>query len=113
MVIMGKRVRATKGFSSRTILGMLLGWALAFEGFFALSISNSASIEGLGGIKASTFSLASTQLIVLGAFISIAWIIKATFPEIENRAWGILFSLLAYFGAILIIIEGLAIVIHA
>jgi len=110
---MGKRVRATKCFSSRTILGMLLGWALAFEGFFALSLTNSATVDGIGGIRASTFSLASIQLIILGAFILIAWIIKEALPGVEKRTWGILFSLMVYLGTVLIIIEGLAIIFLA
>ncbi|MCX6651496.1 MAG: hypothetical protein NT131_07575 [Methanomassiliicoccales archaeon] len=113
MVIIGNRVRATKVFSSRAILGMLLGWALAFEGFFALSIANSATIEGIGGIKASTFSLAATQLVLLGAFISIVWVIKAALPEIDKRIWGKLLSLLTYLGMALIILEGLIIVFNA
>jgi hypothetical protein len=113
MVIIGKRVRSTKGFSSRTILGMLLGWALAFEGFFAFSISNTATIEGIGGIRSSTFLLAAIQLTLIGVFLSISWALKVAMPDSEKGLWGKLIGILTYLGTAMVVIEGLIIVFMA
>jgi hypothetical protein len=102
-----------KGISSRTLLGILLGWAIAFEGFFALSLANVANIDGIGTIRASTFQLAAIQLAALGAFISAVWSFKIAFPEIDRPLIIRLFSILTYLAMGLVVVEGIAIAVLA
>ncbi len=99
-----------KGFSSRTVSGMLLGWAITFEGFVALSIANSATIEGFGGIKASTFTLAAAQLIALGVIILATWALYATIPRAERTWVTRALSIFAYLTMALVAFQGLAMV---
>ncbi|NLX48014.1 MAG: hypothetical protein GXY70_07605 [Euryarchaeota archaeon] len=102
-----------KGISSRTLPGTILGWVLAFEGFFALSISGSAHIDGIGTITASTFNLAAAQLVALGIFISAIWAFKIAFPLMERPALVKLFNILAYLAMAIVALEGLAITLMA
>jgi len=96
-----------KGISSRSLQGILLGWALAFEGFFALSLANSTSIDGIGIIRASTFQLAALQLAGLGVFISALWAFKMAFPDLERPILIRLFNLLNYLAMGLVAVEGI------
>jgi len=89
---------------------MILGWAIAFEGFFALSLANAASIDGIGGIRASTFQLAAVQLTALGIFISAMWAVKMTFPDLEKPILIRLLNLLTYLAMALLVVEGVVIV---
>ncbi len=102
-----------KGISSRTFQGILLGWAIAFEGFFALSLANTASIDGIGGIMASTFRLAAVQLILLGVFISAVWAFRMAFPDLERPLLIKLFNLLTYAAMAMVALEGVAVVLMA
>ncbi len=102
-----------KGISSRSLQGILLGWALAFEGFFALSLANSTSIDGIGIIRASTFQLAALQLAGLGVFISALWAFKMAFPDLERPILIRLFNLLNYLAMGLVAVEGIVIVVLA
>lgn len=102
-----------KGISSRTLQGILLGWAIVFEGFFALSISNVASIDGIGTIMAETFQLAALQLTALGIFISAMWALKMAFPGLDKPILIKLFNILTYLAMVLVAIEGLAVVFMA
>lgn len=102
-----------KGISSRTLQGIILGWAIAFEGFFALSLANVTSIDGIGTIMASTFQLAALQLAALGIFISAMWAFKIAFPELENPLLIKLFNLLTYLAIGLVAVEGIAVAVLA
>jgi hypothetical protein len=102
-----------KGVSSRTLLGILLGWAIAFEGFFALSLANEASIDGIGTIMASTFQLASIQLAALGMFISIMWGFKIVFPDLDKPRLIKLLNILTYLAMGLVAVEGIAVAVLA
>lgn len=102
-----------KGISSRSLQGILLGWALAFEGFFALSLANSTSIDGIGIIRASTFQVAALQLAGLGVFISALWAFKMAFPDLERPVLIRLFNLLNYLAMGLVAVEGIVIVVLA
>jgi len=102
-----------KDISSRTLLGILLGWAIAFEGFFALSLANVTSIDGIGTIMASTFQLAALQLVALGVFISAVWAFKMAFPDLEGPILIKLFNLLAYVAMAMVAAEGIAVAVLA
>lgn len=102
-----------KGITSRTLQGILLGWAITFEGFFALGLANTASIDGLGSITASTFQLAAFQLAALGIFISMAWAIKMVFPDIKRPVIIRLLDILTYLAMGMVIVEGIAIAVLA
>ncbi len=102
-----------KGISSRTLQGILLGWAITFEGFFALSLANQASIDGIGTIMASTFQLAAIQLAALGVFISAVWAFKMVFPELEKPIVIRLLNLLTYLAMGLVAVEGIAVAVLA
>lgn len=102
-----------KGISSRTLQGVLLGWAIAFEGFFALSLANMTSIDGIGTIMASTFRLAAVQLAALGVFISAVWAFKMAFPDLEKSILIKLFNLLAYLAMAVVAAEGIAMAVLA
>lgn len=102
-----------KGVSNRTLLGILLGWAIAFEGFFALSLADVARIDGVGTIMASTFQLAAVQLAVLGVFITAVWAFTMAFPDLERPILIRLLSLFAYLGMGLVAVEGIAIAVLA
>ncbi|KAF5057197.1 hypothetical protein DSECCO2_359390 [anaerobic digester metagenome] len=102
-----------KGISSRTFQGILLGWAIAFEGFFALSLANTANIDGIGGIMASTFRLAAIQLILLGVFISAVWAFRMAFPDLEKPLIVRMFNILTYVAMAMVALEGVAVVLMA
>ncbi len=102
-----------KGISSRTLQGILLGWAITFEGFFALSMANETSIDGIGTIMASTFQLAAIQLASLGIFISAMWAFKMAFPELEKPIVIKLLNLLTYLAMGLVAVEGIAMAVLA
>ncbi|MHC1709700.1 MAG: hypothetical protein AB9819_04770 [Methanomassiliicoccales archaeon] len=102
-----------RGISSRTLQGIILGWAIAFEGFFALSLANETSIDGIGTILASTFQSAALQLAVLGIFISAMWAFKMAFPELEKPVLIKIFNLLTYLAMGLVAAEGVAVAVLA
>ncbi|HOO04763.1 MAG TPA: hypothetical protein PLJ11_08590, partial [Methanomassiliicoccales archaeon] len=102
-----------KGITSRTLLGTLLGWAIIFEGLFALSIAAQASIEGIGTILASTFKLAAAQLTALGIFIGAMWALKMAFPNPRQTVLVWLFGLLTYLAMALVAMEELTMVLIA
>lgn len=102
-----------KGISSRSLQGILLGWAIAFEGFFALSLANQADIDGIGTIMASTFQMAALQLTALGIFISAVWAFRMAFPDLERPVLIKLLNLLAYLAMGLVAVEGIAIAVLA
>jgi len=102
-----------KGISSRTLQGILLGWAITFEGFFALSLANEASIDGIGTILASTFQLAAIQLAAMGVFISAMWALKMVFPEKEKPIVIRLLNVLTYLAMGLVAIEGIVVAAFA
>lgn len=98
-----------RNISNRALQGILLAWLVVFEGFFALSIANTASIDGIGTILASTFNLAAVQLIALGVFISAMWALKMAFPDLDRPILIRLFNVLAYLAMGLVAVEGIAI----
>lgn len=102
-----------KGVASRNLPGLILGWVIVFEGFFALSIAGRATIDGIGTIMPDTFRLASMQLIALGVFISVAWTLKTAFPDLKGPVHVRVFNGLAYMAMLLLAVEGLAIVAMA
>ena len=89
---------------------MLIGWFIIFEGLFTFSIADGAVVEGIGGIRASTFQLAAVQLIVLGIFISIMWMFKPSSSDGNKRMLAKIFSILTYAVMAIVSIEGLVIV---
>ncbi|MDD1772149.1 MAG: hypothetical protein LUQ09_04440 [Methanomassiliicoccales archaeon] len=103
-------MKAMNKFSSRTIIGMLIGWFIIFEGLVAFSIADGAVVEGIGGIRASTFQLAAVQLIALGIFISIMWMFKPSSPEGNKTVLAKVFSVLTYAAMVIVSVEGLVIV---
>lgn len=98
-----------KGISSRSLQGILLGWALAFEGFVALHLADQTRIDGIGTIMAPTFQLAAVQLVLLGIFISIVWALKMAFPDLEKPILIRLLNLLAYLAMGFVAVEGIVI----
>ncbi len=102
-----------RGISSRSLQGIFLGWAITFEGFFALSLANVASIDGIGTIMASTFQMAAIQLAALGIFISAMWAIKMAFPELDKPVIIKLLNLLTYLAMGLVVVEGIAVAVLA
>lgn len=102
-----------KGISSRTLQGILWGWVIAFEGFFALSLANVTSIDGIGTIRASTFQLAAMQLAALGIFISAMWAFKMAFPELDKPVLIKIFNILTYLAVSLVAVEGVAVAVLA
>ncbi|MHC1680424.1 MAG: hypothetical protein AB9860_04130 [Methanomassiliicoccales archaeon] len=102
-----------KGISSRTVQGILLGWAITFEGFFALSLANQATIDGIGTIMSSTFQLAAIQLALLGIFISAVWAFKMVFPDLQKPTLIKLLNLLTYLAMGLVAAEGIAMAVLA
>jgi hypothetical protein len=96
-----------KFFTNRSLMGILLGWTITFEGFFALSISNSATIDGIGQIMSSTFALAAIQLTVLGIIITIFWALNSVLPKFEKSIWGKLINIIAFIGMAIVALEGL------
>ncbi|MBP8685914.1 MAG: hypothetical protein KBH31_03530 [Methanomassiliicoccales archaeon] len=102
-----------RGITSRTLLGTLLSWTIIFEGLFALSIAAQASIEGLGTILASTFTLAAAQLTALGIFIGAMWTLKIAFPDPRRTVLVRLFGLLTYLAMVILAMEGLVMVLIA
>ncbi|OPX62765.1 MAG: hypothetical protein A4E29_00458 [Methanomassiliicoccales archaeon PtaB.Bin134] len=99
--------------TDRSLIGMLLGWLIIFEGFFALSISSSATVEGIGGIKASTFELAAIQLILLGLFISASWALKLAFPQLERPMAMRIMNAMTYLAMATVMAEGIAVALLA
>lgn len=99
--------------SSRSILGMLLGWAITFEGFFALSIADQADIGGIGTVMSSTVLMAAVQLILLGAFIYIIWALKSVLPTAGSPRTKKVLSILNYLAMATVAIEGLVIIFMA
>jgi len=102
-----------KGITSRSVQGMLLGWLITFEGFFALSIAGVATIDGIGGIRASTFTMAAAQLTILGAFITIMCALRLAFPALEKPLLIKLFNIFTYLAMALVAVEGLVMVFMA
>ena len=98
------------GFSSRATIGIIIGWIVAFVGFFALSISNSVVVEGIGGIMGSTFFLAALQLTTIGIILSIVWVLKGIMPRLEQPMIRKLVSISIYLVMGLLAIEGLVMV---
>lgn len=98
-----------KGISSRSLQGILLGWAIAFEGFVALHLADQTRIDGIGTIMAPTFQLAAVQLVLLGIFISIVWALKMAFPDLEKPILIRLLNLLAYLAMGFVAVEGIVI----
>ncbi|MCG7841296.1 MAG: hypothetical protein MIO87_05210, partial [Methanomassiliicoccales archaeon] len=98
------------GFSSRAITGIIMGWVVAFVGFFALSIANSVVVEGIGGIMGSTFFLAALQLTTIGIILTIVWVLKGIMPRLERPIIRKLVSISIYLVMGLLAIEGLVMV---
>ncbi len=98
------------GFSSRAITGIIIGWIVAFVGFFALSITNSVVVEGIGGIGGSTFFLAALQLTMIGIILTIIWVLKGIMPRLERPIIRKLVGISIYLVMGSLAIEGLVIV---
>ncbi|MDH7508567.1 MAG: hypothetical protein QHH00_04120 [Methanomassiliicoccales archaeon] len=67
------------------ILGIIVSTALAAEGLFVISIAGRTSIEGIGGIRESTFTYAGIQLLVLALILLCAWSLKDGAIAIKGR----------------------------
>ncbi|MCG7844984.1 MAG: hypothetical protein MIO90_06095 [Methanomassiliicoccales archaeon] len=92
---------------------MLLGWGIAFEGFFALSIADQTLVDGIGNILSSTVLMAALQLTALGVFISIVWALKAAAPSLDRPRIKKALSALTYLAMAMVALEGLMIVFMA
>lgn len=99
--------------SSRIIIGLILGWVLTFEGFFALSIADSATIAGFGGIKGTTFTIAAVQLVLLGIVISISWAFQSCQFGINPSLSTKVMTVTVYLTMFLVTMEGLVVVLLA
>ena len=67
------------------IFGILVSIVLAAEGLFVISIAGRTSIEGVGGIRESTFEYAGIQLLILALFLLLAWSLKDGILAIRGR----------------------------
>ncbi|MBN1109973.1 MAG: hypothetical protein JXA45_04350 [Methanomassiliicoccales archaeon] len=99
--------------SSRIIIGLILGWVLTFEGFFALSVADSATIAGFGGIKGTTFTTAAVQLVLLGVIISISWAFQSCKFGIHLSLPPKVMTATVYLTMLLVTMEGLVVVLLA
>ena len=99
--------------SSRMVIGMTSSWVLIFEGFFALSIADAATILGIGRMDQTTFTIAAVQLVLLGVIISASWAFKSTLSVINISRLNRVMVAIVYLAMTVVTVEGLVMIFLA
>ena len=101
-----------KKFRFNWTIGYLAGMAMATEGLIFVGVAAPTTVEGMGGIVASTIALVGAQLLIIGLLVMLTWTLKDRRILLKNRLvtkWK-LFDYALLIAGVVVAIEGLMVI---
>lgn len=90
-----------------TIMGLFTGIVLISEGLFILGVSAPIHVESIGGMLEGTMDMAGAQLVILGALLTVYWMMKDRKIFGRSISDNRLFSFISLLAGVIVALEGL------
>lgn len=96
-----------------TVIGAIIGALLVTEGMFIMGVAAPIIVDSIGGMLASTVTLAGTQLLIIGAILLFFWLLKDSTIIKKNITSNRVISLAPLIIGAIVALEGLVLVGYA